>query len=84
MYAGSSFLPLRRLTDNFFFSGVPDIELSELMQFVIGSPVIPVIGFDEHLQLAFVQYMVVSPTANVSQQLHNVIFCFAYQCIYLP
>lgn len=37
-----------------FFSGVPGIELSEIMQFVTGSPAVPVIGFEEKLQLTFV------------------------------
>ena len=38
----------------YFFSGVPGIELSEIMQFVTGSPAVPVIGFEEKLQLTFV------------------------------
>ena len=37
-----------------FFPGVPSIELSEINQFVTGSPAVPVIGFEEKLQLTFV------------------------------
>ena len=33
---------------------MPDIEQSEIMQFVTGSPAVPVIGFEEKLQLTFV------------------------------
>ena len=33
---------------------MPDIELSEIVQFVTGSPAVPVIGFEEKLLLTFV------------------------------
>ena len=33
---------------------MPGIELSEIVQFVAGSPAVPVIGFEEKLQLTFV------------------------------
>ena len=39
---------------NIFFSGVPDIEVSDIMQFITGSPTVPVMGFKDTLKLEFV------------------------------
>ena len=47
---------------------MPGIELSEIMQFITGSPTVPVMGFEDRLKLEFVHGCVPScrcfPTAS--------------------